>query len=126
MSSPIASTFAWRATVALPAEHSPTAAGALAFATLIWMTAPAACLPPAAWTHAPARAAPIEVDWQDPESLPPRFRNHCVVDIRRGRSYCSNHCGLEYQFYYCSPKSFGCCHVGYGYCDGAQLLRCAP
>jgi hypothetical protein len=62
----------------------------------------------------------------DPESLPPHFRNHCTFDVIRGRWSCSNHCGLDYQFYFCSPASFGCCHPGYGYCDWNGSLRCAP
>jgi hypothetical protein len=68
----------------------------------------------------------VQVDWQGPESLPQRFRNHCVNDSFSGRSYCSNHCGFDYQFYYCSPQSFGCCRVSFGYCDWSGLLRCHP
>jgi hypothetical protein len=68
----------------------------------------------------------IAVDWQGPWSLPPRFRNHCRYDVIHGRWYCSNHCGPDYQFYFCSPESFGCCHPGYGYCDWKGALRCAP
>lgn len=74
----------------------------------------------------PAGARLILADWQDPSSLPPRYRNHCVYDSHRGRYYCSNHCGLEYQFFYCSRESFGCCRIGYGYCGWKGLLRCAP
>lgn len=66
------------------------------------------------------------VDWQPPLSLPPGFRNHCRYDPVRGRAYCANHCGPGYQFYFCSPESFGCCHPGYGYCDWKGHLRCAP
>ena len=68
----------------------------------------------------------INADWQDPSSLPPRFRNHCSFDAYRGRFYCSDHCGLDYQFYYCSRASFGCCSLGRGYCDWDGLLRCHP
>ena len=68
----------------------------------------------------------VAVDWQPPWSLPPRFRNHCRYDPLRGRSYCANHCGPDYQFYFCSQESFGCCHAGYGYCDWKGHLRCAP
>jgi hypothetical protein len=68
----------------------------------------------------------VAVDWQPPSSLPPRFRNHCRYDPVRGRPYCANHCGPDYQFYFCSPESFGCCHPGYGYCDWKGHLRCAP
>jgi len=75
-----------------------------------------------------AVAAPsaIRVDWQEPARLPRRFRNHCVVEPSSGRTYCENHCGRGYEFYFCSPASFGCCHVGYGYCDGHGELRCRP
>ena len=66
------------------------------------------------------------VDWQEPALLPRRFRNHCVVEPSSGRTYCENHCGRGYEFYFCSPASFGCCHVGYGYCDGHGELRCRP
>ena len=75
---------------------------------------------------APGRAPIVAVDWQGPLSLPPRFRNHCSYDVDHGRWYCSNHCGIDYQFYFCSPASFGCCHPGYGYCDWNGHLRCAP
>jgi len=68
----------------------------------------------------------LHADWQDPEWLPRRARNHCSFDVTHGRYYCSNHCGLDYQFYFCSPASFGCCHPGFGYCGWDGLLRCAP
>jgi len=68
----------------------------------------------------------ISVDWQGPQSLPRRFRNHCATDVFSGRRYCSDHCGAEYQFYFCSHESFGCCRVGFGYCDWSGLLRCHP
>jgi hypothetical protein len=65
------------------------------------------------------------IAWQDPESLPRLFRNHCTSDWWHG-PYCADHCGAGYQFYYCSNISFGCCHVGLGYCDWHGALRCAP
>jgi hypothetical protein len=68
----------------------------------------------------------VQVDWQKPMQLPKRFRNHCSVENFTGRPYCSDHCGIDYQFYYCSPASFGCCHLGHGYCSWNELLRCAP
>jgi len=75
-----------------------------------------------------ARLAPasdlVRIDWQVPEQLPPPFRNHCTVENFTARPYCSNHCGADYQFYYCSPASFGCCHLGHGYCDWNGVLRC--
>jgi hypothetical protein len=74
----------------------------------------------------PLRATVMEADWQWPQFLPPGFRNHCAIDRFSGRAYCSNHCGPEYEFYFCSPLSFGCCRMGYGYCDWSGLLRCHP
>lgn len=68
----------------------------------------------------------IRTDWQDPHAMPRQFRNHCFTDIFSGRPICSNHCGLGYEFYYCSRQSFGCCSVGFGYCDWNGLLRCHP
>jgi len=68
----------------------------------------------------------VRIDWQVPEQLPPPFRNHCMVENFTARPYCSNHCGADYQFYYCSPASFGCCHLGHGYCDWNGVLRCHP
>jgi hypothetical protein len=68
----------------------------------------------------------IRVDWQDPQMLPPRYRNHCASDRLSGRPYCSDHCGFEYQFYFCSRQTFGCCRIGFGYCDWNGLLRCHP
>ena len=66
------------------------------------------------------------IDWQYPWQLPLRFRNHCAYEYFTARPYCSNHCGSDYQFFYCSQASFGCCHLGRGYCDGSDLLRCSP
>jgi hypothetical protein len=77
-------------------------------------------------THVAPSAPLAAVDWQPPWLLPPRFRNHCRYDAARGRPYCANHCGPDYQFYFCSAESFGCCHPGYGYCDWKGHLRCAP
>ncbi len=74
----------------------------------------------------PLRAPVIRVDWQGPLSLPPRFRNHCAIDTYSGRPYCSDHCGYDNQFYYCSRGSFGCCRIGFGYCDWNGLLTCHP
>ena len=74
----------------------------------------------------PGGARLILANWQDPASLPPRFRNHCAYDTLSSRYYCSDHCGPEYQFYYCKKESFGCCRINYGYCDWKGLLRCAP
>ena len=68
----------------------------------------------------------IHADWQEPAFLPPRFRNHCSIENFTGRPYCSDHCGSDYQVYYCSEGSFGCCRLGHGYCDFNGLLRCHP
>lgn len=73
-----------------------------------------------------SRGLLIRVDWQEPLQLPPRFRNHCRAENFTGRPYCSDHCGIDYQFYYCTEASFGCCRLGHGYCDWDGHLRCAP
>jgi hypothetical protein len=98
--------------------------GAIGLATLLGTAhaGPASPMP----TSAAAEASVIRVDWQDPALLPRRFRNHCVADPRSGRTYCENHCGRGYEFYFCSSESFGCCHTGYGYCDWHGELRCRP
>jgi len=79
-----------------------------------------------------AAAAPCQAmdlfhgDWQYPRQLPPAFRNHCSVDRFSGRAYCSDRCGADYQFYYCAPDSYACCHIGHGYCDWNGFVRCHP
>jgi hypothetical protein len=80
----------------------------------------------AALDVSPGTGSVIRVDWQEPPLLPRQFRNHCSVDAFSGRPYCANHCGGGYQFYFCSQPSFGCCHLGRGYCDWRGHLRCAP
>lgn len=96
--------------------------------TIVLLGALAAMLicPQAQAAALPSDARVIQVDWQVPQSLPPRFRNHCATDAFSGRPYCSGHCGFDYQFYYCSRESFGCCRIGFGYCDWSGLLRCHP
>jgi hypothetical protein len=84
----------------------------------------AAICPAGQTAELPAGVSLIQVDWQVPQSLPRRFRNHCGYDPFSGRPYCSDHCGADYQFYFCSRHSFGCCRVGFGYCDWTGLLRC--
>jgi hypothetical protein len=96
-----------------------------AFTLLAGISAAFICAPAQA-VDLLAGAALIQVDWQGPKSLPPRFRNHCATDTFSRRAYCSDHCGFEYQFYYCSRQSFGCCRIGFGYCDWTGLLRCHP
>ena len=74
----------------------------------------------------PMAVPSIKADWQEPQTLPRRLRNHCATDAVTGRPYCSDHCGFQYQVYSCSAQSFGCCRVGFGYCDWNGLLRCHP
>ena len=91
-----------------------------AFVCLVWTSA---CC---AEDFAVARGRVVLADWQYPQSLPQRFRNHCSTEYFTGRPYCSNHCGSDYQFFYCSEGSFGCCRLGRGYCDLNGILRCSP
>lgn len=97
-------------------------AAALAFAFCAVFSSPSHA---AQLNYSPLARPLIAADWQAPLSLPRRLRNHCHFD-GEGRFYCSNHCGLDYQIYFCSPASFGCCRPGYGYCDWKGHLRCAP
>jgi hypothetical protein len=92
---------------------------------LLTCLAPPLC-PAARAADAPAGAAVILADWQGPQQLPRRFRNHCAVDTFSHRPYCADHCGFDNQFYFCSHESFGCCRIGFGYCDWSGLLRCHP
>ena len=85
-----------------------------------------ATLCPASEISMPDRDLVVRVDWQEPMQLPPRYRNHCRAENFTGRPYCSDHCGIDSQFFYCSQASFGCCRLGHGYCDWDGLLRCAP
>jgi len=98
------------------------------FALLIFagLSAPAgaAAMPVPVVASPPGRV--ILVDWQEPQLLPPRFRNHCNFENFTGRPYCSDHCGAGYQVYYCSQVSYGCCPLGRGYCDFDGRLRCHP
>ena len=57
------------------------------------------------------------------EYLPPKFQNHCA--LHNGRFYCAHHCGTTYEFFYCSRISYGCCHIGDGYCDYRGWQRLA-
>ena len=56
--------------------------------------------------------------------LPLRYQNHC--GLSDGHYVCADRCGVDYQVYYCSAAAVGCCHVGFGYCDGAGHMRCMP
>ena len=54
--------------------------------------------------------------------LPAARQNHC--GFVGGHAVCADHCGVDYQVYSCPATPSGCCHVGYGYCDGGGRLRC--
>jgi len=62
--------------------------------------------------------------WVNMPLLPRRYQNHCGE--RDGHFICADHCGVDYQIYYCSRTATGCCHVGRGYCDSTGKLRCSP
>ena len=98
------------------------AAATIAFAGLV---AASSCALAGVPNYSPLAGRLTAVDWQPPAALPRAFRNHCHYN-GDGRFYCSNHCGLDYQFYSCTPASFGCCRPGFGYCDWKGHLRCAP
>jgi hypothetical protein len=98
---------------------------AIALALLTCVASASVCRA-AELNFSPASGLFVRVDWQDPALLPSRLRNHCTVENFTGRPYCSDHCGIDYQFYYCSQAFFGCCRLGHGYCDWDGLLRCHP
>jgi hypothetical protein len=82
---------------------------------------------PAAGPYTPVPPPNVEVAQftyalQSLPLLPRRFQNHC--GFYRGHFYCADHCGADYQLYYCTPVAFGCCHIGHGYCSGDGSLRC--
>ena len=93
-----------------------------ASACIVWGTACCATEP----AYSPVQRSLAYPPWDEVRDLPRRFRNHCSFDITHAIYYCSDHCGIDYQVYYCSRKSFGCCHIGHGYCDWNGLLRCRP
>jgi hypothetical protein len=80
----------------------------------------------AADVRAEPQARPVVAQFSySPTALPPlpvRHQNHC--GFVSGHYVCADHCGVDYQVYYCPASASGCCHVGYGYCDGAGQLRC--
>jgi hypothetical protein len=86
----------------------------------------ASASPAGEMTFTPTPTLVLGFDWQTPDQLPPRFRNHCTNENFTNRPYCSDHCGIDYQFYFCTPASFGCCRLGHGYCDWSGVLRCHP
>jgi hypothetical protein len=91
-----------------------------AVALLLWASVCQAGEP----LYSPAPMPLPWVDWREPDDLPPHFRNNC--GFQNGRWYCAERCGTDYQFYYCSRVSYGCCHIGDGYCDYRGFLRCRP
>ena len=99
--------------------------------TLIWVAASfvaaaatcAASDKPAERQHSPA-VEQFSYSWVAMPLLPRRLQNHC--GYYNGRFICADHCGADYQVYYCPTTASGCCHVGLGYCDGAGRLRCSP
>ncbi len=62
--------------------------------------------------------------WAAMPLLPRRLQNHC--GYYRGHFVCADHCGLDYQVYFCTRHASGCCHIGQGYCDDSGHLRCDP
>lgn len=72
------------------------------------------------------RSAPVVEQFSyTPLALPPlpaRHQNHCGTV--NGHLVCADHCGADYQVYFCPATGSGCCHVGHGYCDGGGQLRC--
>lgn len=66
----------------------------------------------------------LSYSWVAMPLLPRRYQNHC--GYHNGHFICADHCGADYQIYYCSNTATGCCHIGQGYCDGAGKLRCSP
>ena len=68
--------------------------------------------------------AQFSYSWVTMPLLPRRYQNHC--GYYNGHFTCAEHCGADYQIYYCSEAATGCCHVGQGYCDAAGRLRCSP
>jgi hypothetical protein len=68
--------------------------------------------------------AQFSYSWTAMPLLPRQLQNHC--GYYNGHFICADHCGAEYQVYYCPNTASGCCHVGLGYCDGGGRLRCSP
>jgi hypothetical protein len=93
-----------------------------ALTSTIWSFASQAGEP----SHSLVDGSSADVPWQQAWVQPWRLRSYCSFDVTQGRCYCPDHCGSDYEFYYCSQKSFGCCHIGGGYCNWDGLLRCRP
>jgi len=72
----------------------------------------------------PPAVVQFSYSWVAMPLLPRRYQNHC--GYYNGHFTCADHCGADYQIYYCSESATGCCHVGQGYCDAVGRLRCSP
>jgi hypothetical protein len=99
--------------------------------TLIWVAAllvAAATTCAASDERAERQASPaveqFSYSWAAMPLLPRRHQNHC--GYYNGHFICADHCGADYQVYYCPSTASSCCHIGLGYCDGAGRLRCSP
>ncbi len=99
--------------------------------TVIWAAAPLAammttCVAADRYSARPQSSgiAQFAYRWTAMPLLPRRYQNHC--GIYEGHFVCADHCGVDYQVYYCSRTATGCCHVGEGYCDSTGKLRCGP
>ncbi len=62
--------------------------------------------------------------WAAMPPLPRRLQDHC--GYYNGHFICADHCGANYQVYYCPATASGCCRIGLGYCDVGGRLRCSP
>ena len=97
--------------------------------TLIWLPALLAtlattCMAAERLERRPRAVEQFSYNWAAMPLLPRRYVNHC--GYHNGRLTCADHCGADYQIYYCSKTATGCCHVGQGYCDRTGRLRCSP
>ena len=90
---------------------------------LACLVSPSASLADEAIERVPAGSL-VFVGWHQVSRHVQRLPGHCSYDPTHGYYYCSNHCGADYEFHVCSPRSFGCCHIGVGYCDYLGYLRC--
>ena len=95
--------------------------------TLIWVAALLVAMVTAG-TAADRQYSPaveqFSYRWAAMPLLPRQLQNHC--GYYKGHFVCADHCGADYQVYYCPNTASGCCHIGLGYCDGNGRLRCSP
>jgi len=80
--------------------------------------------PGTARRYSPARLEQFTYNWVSMPLLPRTYQNHC--GFYHGHYVCADHCGIDYQVYFCARSDVGCCQVGHGYCDGGGRLRCSP